>query len=228
MSVPHADADPSSPPHRGRKAVHWRRDPAILERLKRVEERALSGESNLAIAAALDIDEATVRRDRKRLNELWLEQVGGEVRARRQVRIAQLDAIAERALKAATFDERMERAVLLDEPMGYRTCSGNVDHGEGRVCEGPHKVELKVVERGEKGIVQFRGNKSGSLNVARQAIEAAAKIEGLVVDRQEVTGRDGGPIEVDTAGLSDEERAARIAELLARAKARSAADAGGA
>lgn len=36
-------------------------------------------------------------------------------------------------------------------------------------------------------------------------------------DRQEITGRDGGPIEIHE--LNQEERAARIAELLAKAKA---------
>ena len=46
------------------------------------------------------------------------------------------------------------------------------------------------------------------------------RIDGPAAQRFEHTGKDGGPIEVDTIELSDEERAARVASILDAARAR--------
>jgi hypothetical protein len=52
------------------------------------------------------------------------------------------------------------------------------------------------------------------------ALQALAKMQGLMVNKTEITGKDSGPIEVTETGLTDEERARRIAALLDRARAR--------
>lgn len=55
------------------------------------------------------------------------------------------------------------------------------------------------------------------------ALQLLGKHHGLFVDRQELTGKDGGPIELDTTGgLSDEERVERLVALTNRARARTA------
>lgn len=62
---------------------------------------------------------------------------------------------------------------------------------------------LKIADKAEQDA------QPNGLNVARAAIMDACKLNGLVKDRHEHTGRNGGPIEY--ANLSDEEIAARIA-----------------
>jgi hypothetical protein len=161
---------------RGRKAVHWRRDALILERLAAVERLHLARWTNVAIARELSISENTVRLDIKRLGELWIERLGDDVVTRRSRRIAQLEDLAARAVAAAEFDERMERAVLLGEDM------------EGK--DG----EQRFVQRDAKMSAQFRGNKAAALQAARQAVMDAAKLEGLVVDKVAPTDGDGNPL----------------------------------
>lgn len=186
----------------------WRVDPEVLGRLPEVERRVLDGMHNTAIAAELGVSEATIRNDRKRLQELWLEQAGGEVRIRRLVRISQLEALHERAVRAATFDEQMERAVLFDEAAGWVECPGGVDHSpmgdlepldpganDALKCKAPHRMPLRV-KRDFKGSATFRGNKSAALNVARQALMDAAKIEGLVVDKVSPTDDQGRTLDL--------------------------------
>ena len=52
------------------------------------------------------------------------------------------------------------------------------------------------------------------------ALEKIGKHHRLFVERQEVTGKDGKPIEIDDVGLSDDERANRVIAILDRARAR--------
>ena len=155
------------------KQTPWRADPAILARLPEVEKRVLEGAHNTDIAREFGVSEGTIRSDRKRLQELWLEQVGGDVKARRAARIAQLEALYERSIRVADFDQRMERAVLLGEP-----------------------VDGLEVYRDHKGSASFRGNKAAALAVARQALMDAAKIEGLVVDKMSPTDDQGKTLDL--------------------------------
>lgn len=99
-----------------RKQMPWRRDPVILARLPDVERRRLAGHSNIAIAAALDLDESTIRLDLKRLQELWQERAGATVAELRAEKVAELADLKYRALAAAAFDELCERAVLFGVP----------------------------------------------------------------------------------------------------------------
>ena len=64
---------------------------------------------------------------------------------------------------------------------------------------------LMIADKGEK-LAEASG-----LSVARASLMDVAKLNGLVVDRKELAGRNGGPIEY--ANLSEDEINARIAEL---------------
>lgn len=143
----------------------WRQDPVVLARLPEVERRHLAGQPNTHIAAALAVDESTIRADLKRITQVWREHVGEQAEVLRASVVAELEDVRRRALAAAEFDEMAERAVLFD----------------GR-DEGGRRVE-----RPDKGSVSFRGGKAQALNTARQASMDKAKVLGLVVERQEHT-----------------------------------------
>lgn len=64
---------------------------------------------------------------------------------------------------------------------------------------------LMIAEKGEK-LAEASG-----LSVARASLMDVAKLNGLVVDRKELAGRNGGPIEY--ANLTEDEVNARIAAL---------------
>ncbi len=155
------DSDQGVTTARGRKSVAWRRDPLILARMRDVERRHLAGQTNVAIAAVLGVDEATIRNDLKRLAELWLEQTKESQADLRAQMLAKLEDVRVRALQAAEFDGRCERAVLFGDEQVYRD---------------------------DKGSATFRGNKAGALAQARQATMDQAKLLGLVIEKQEHAG----------------------------------------
>lgn len=64
---------------------------------------------------------------------------------------------------------------------------------------------LMIADKGEK-LAEASG-----LSVARASLMDVAKLNGLVVDRKELAGRNGGPIEY--ANLTEDEVNARIAAL---------------
>jgi hypothetical protein len=176
---------------RGRKSVHWRRDPVILGRLPEIERRHIEGQPNTHIAAALGLAEATIREDLKRLKELWAERVQGSQAELRQAQIARLEHVRTAALKAAKFDEMAERAVLFGED-----AADFEDFADGQPDDGdlkPERPRLRV-RRDAKGAAQFRGNKSAALNVARQATMDQAKLMGVVVDKVAPTDADGNTL----------------------------------
>lgn len=154
----------------GHKKVSWRRDPVILERLPLVESLHFSGRSNIAIAQALSVSEATIRNDLKRLQELWLERTAGTQDEIRSRIVSELADIKGRALKAAEFDEQAERDVLYGGDAVYRD---------------------------KKGSAMFRGQKSQALNVARQATMDIAKVQGVVVDKIAPSDGDGNTLPIE-------------------------------
>lgn len=163
--------------------MSWRRDPVILARLPRVERLHFAGRSNIAIAAELDVAEATIRNDLKRLQELWLERTAGtqaEIRARV---ISELADIKGRAIAAAEFDEQAERAVLYGD---------SIDDDDPNSPVGGRKVY-----RDDKGSATFRGQKAQALNVARQATMDIAKVSGVVVDKVAPTDSDGNTLPLE-------------------------------
>lgn len=147
--------------------------------MREVERRHLAGDTNVALAAAIGVDEATVRNDLKRLQELWLERTHADQDANRARALAELEDVRTRALAAAEHDERMERAVLLGEP---------VPDADG---------VPQYVYRDAKGSAQFRGNKAAALNVARSAAMDKAKLLGLVVDKVAPTNAAGEDLPLD-------------------------------
>jgi hypothetical protein len=126
-----------------------------------VEKQHLSGNSNYAIAAALGVDEKTVRNDLERIRELWLDHVGDNVTTLKAQALAELEDVRRRAIAAAEFDEAAERAVL---------------YGDEKVI------------RDDRGKAEFRGQKAQALNVARQASMDKAKVLGIIVEREEHQG----------------------------------------
>lgn len=160
----------------------WRRDSVVLERLPLVERRHLAGQPNTVIALALGVDESTVREDIKRLNELWLEQTKADQADLRAEVVAELNDTRRRAISMAEWDEFCERAVLFDDssmPTYERIRRGLIHPDHPLDSNG----EPLRVARDEKGSAAFRGNKSGALNVARQATMDKAKVLGLIVDQ---------------------------------------------
>jgi hypothetical protein len=170
------------PNPRGRKSVSWRRDPAILARLPRVERLHLAGRTNVAIAAELDVDEGTVRNDLKRLSEIWLDRTATDQADNRARVLAELEDVRVRALEAAEWDQMCERAVLFDD----------LPEPDATTTDG--QPARRSVYRDAKGSAQFRGNKAAALAQARQATMDKAKILGLDVNKVALTDSQGDDI----------------------------------
>lgn len=151
-------------PNHRRVGQPWRRDPEVLARLPVVGRLHVRRVPNTHIAAQLGVNEATVRRDLERWNELWREHIAQERVALTAEIVAELDDTRERALAAAEWDQQCEEAVLY-----------GVQH-DG--ADG----QPRMVYRDAKGSAQFRGNKAAALTVARAASMDKAKLLGLVVD----------------------------------------------
>lgn len=145
---------------RSRKALPWRKDPAILERMATVEQHCFARLSNRTIAELVGVDEITVRRDLARLQELWLERAGEKQDLHRARMVAKLQEAQRLSLAAASFDLAAERAVLFGED------------AEGKPVQ---------VQRDAKGGAQFRGQKAAALNVYRQAVMDEAHVLGVAV-----------------------------------------------
>lgn len=130
----------------------------------------LDRETNVAIAAALFVDEGTVRNDIKRLQELWLEQTKHEQALLRAQVVAKLHHAQELSLEAARFDQDAERAVLYGADKDGKPVS---------------------IERDEKGSASFKGNKAAALANYRQAVMDEAKVLGIIVDKAALTDAQG-------------------------------------
>lgn len=163
----------------------WDRDPVVLERLPKVERHHLAGRMNTQIAEILGVDESTIREDLKRLKSIWLKRIGDKQEQMRAAIVAELDDTRQRAIAQAEWDEFCERAVLFDDPK----------MPDYEMKQLGLSVDLRV-SRDEKGSATFRGQKAASLNVARQSTMDKAKVLGLVIDKQEIAGKDGGAIPI--------------------------------
>jgi hypothetical protein len=151
-------------PHRRRLGVPWRRDAIILQRLPEVERRHLQGQSNYTIAAALGVDEGTIRADLRHLQEIWLERIQDEQESLRGACVASLVDLRRRAIEAAEFDQRAVLSVLFGEP--FVTDDGR---------------SLRA-HRDDHDKAEYRANISANLNTARQATMDIAKLLGLTLD----------------------------------------------
>jgi hypothetical protein len=172
------------PNPRGRKSVSWRRDPAILARLPRVERLHLAGRTNVAIAAELDVDEGTVRNDLKRLSEIWLERTATDQADNRARVLAELEDVRVRALEAAEWDQMCERAVCSTTYLSRRHHSRRTS---GAAIRLPRRQGLGAVP----------GQQGAALAQARQATMDKAKLLGIDVNKVALTDSQGDDITLD-------------------------------
>lgn len=150
---------------------------------------------------------------------------------------ARLQEIADRQAREAEEREAEYRRAIMEQ--GYALAHERVQV----LKELAEKLRAELVDGGRLWVddVKTVGRGEGAREVPIERFNAAEveQLRGLLDDiakekservkRQELMGKDGGPIEVDYAGLSDDERATRIAALLDRARARrdrEAADSG--
>lgn len=105
-------AKPKHPkPEPGKKSLPWYDDPEILRRLAQVEDLVLSGYRNTEIAKHLDVTEATIRRDRDRIAELWRKHSTNDIVGMRERSIANLRRIqrlADNDFRRALEDEDLK------------------------------------------------------------------------------------------------------------------------
>lgn len=151
------------------KSVNWRRDPEVRVRLEQVERLQWRRLPNTEIARQLKVDETTIRRDKDRLQELWLERTAASQDEHRAAVVASLEDNERLALEAYEWDKQAEEAVLYGSTVEI--------NGQSR-----------VVYRDAKMSAQFRGGKAQALAERRQAAMAKAKVLGIVVDKQEQVG----------------------------------------
>lgn len=172
---------PKRPARRG-KAVSWRRDTVILERMQIVDRLHLLGKPNTAIALELDppVDEATVRNDLKRISELYRERVGDAHDVLLADAIRRLENVMRLGIEAYVWDKDCEDAVLFG--------GDQIDAAEGS--------PKRTVYRDQKGSAQFRGNKAAALAVVERAAMGIAKLQGLVVDKVAPSNPDGSPLDL--------------------------------
>jgi phage terminase small subunit len=84
------------------------------------------------------------------------------------------------------------------------------------------KVTRRQLKDGEsEAVTEFE------LYDAQGALVTLGRAHGLFVDKSEITGKNGGPIEIGDDQLTDEQRAARIAALFDAARTRRAGPASG-
>jgi hypothetical protein len=152
-----------------KRQTPWRRDFDVLERLPKVERMSLTGKSNRAIAAVLGVDEKTIRLDLDRLAELRREHLKAEQDDLRAEAIARLTDLYLRDVEYAELDNAREHAVLFGEP--YIDADGKM-----------HDVSYD-----QKGSAQYRSNKAALLSAAEKAVMDIAKLQGLVVDKADLT-----------------------------------------
>lgn len=108
------------------------------------------------------------------------------------------------AYEAAGYNPNRSAASRLAEDVNIRD---RVVHIQGRVAIRTEITVASISERLLKIAAKGEGSEDAPLlSVARAALMDVSKLNGLVIDRKQLTGRNGGPIEVvDLSGLSDEE-----------------------
>ena len=94
----------ASTPRKGRRSVPWRRDLEILARLELVSAMLLRGATVRQIAETLDCSISTAKRDKKRVEKLWLESAQEAVADNRARSIAQFREVQTRAW--AQYDDK--------------------------------------------------------------------------------------------------------------------------
>lgn len=111
MAKPKNPKPTKGPSGHGLKSKPWHEDPEILRRLAQVEDLVLACYRNTEIAKAMKVSEATIRRDRGRIAELWRRQATEDIRGMRERSIANLRRI-QRMADNEFRNEREKPAML--------------------------------------------------------------------------------------------------------------------
>jgi hypothetical protein len=111
MAKPNNPKPQKGPSGHGKKSTPWNEDPEILRRLSTVEDLVLAGYRNTEIGHALQVSEATIRRDRERIAELWRRQATNDIVALRERSVAQFRRI-QRMADNEFRNEREKPAML--------------------------------------------------------------------------------------------------------------------
>ncbi len=195
-----SDASPN-PPRRKRGANSaWQRNPNILQRMRQVERLRLERLSNLAIAARLHVDEATIRTDLERLQELWAAELGAELARLRGEHVAAVDHLLRTCVDLLRRDEQYTQAVLFNTPVRV-LCPGRQEHRTDNLlakdfpgdpawqwgtvfsCTVPHKI-TKRIYHDDKGAAQYRRIGGQVLQVIQKALMDRARVVGLVAEKR--------------------------------------------
>lgn len=104
----------------GKKSLPWRQDTVILRRLPKVEELHLMHYPNTRIAELLGVDEVTIRRDLKRVRELWRERAGDSIDEQKDKAVAFYALIQQKALGefARVKDTSLNKSAYLNTAKG--------------------------------------------------------------------------------------------------------------
>jgi hypothetical protein len=153
-----------------------------------------------------------------------------DFRSRVEQHVAELEAamlryeIAKRRRRVAALDDRWHRMLRVIEARAEAMADDAPGTDTGLLVK-----QIKVVGTGKtQQTIEEYAVDTGLLKELRAHEEQAAKELGQSVTRQELTGFGGGPIEVEhRGGLTDRERAERLAAFFDLVRARVSGDAGG-
>lgn len=163
------------------------------------------------IASELGISRPTLARWKRHPN--FRERVRSIVAEMRAAILS--EGIADMATRIAALDDRWDRMrqVIIERAESPETAhvpggkTGLIVHNVKGIGKGD---DFQVIDLYEVDV--------GLLSELRAAEQQAAKQLGQWIEKGELTGKDGGPLEYADASLTDEERAGRIAAILERAR----------
>jgi len=180
---------------------HPRSGGVPIELLRERERRAWELSSKMwtqeRIAQELGLERSTISKMLKRLNERAMKTITDEILAEKAQHIRQLKEIADEAFQAWERSKETRKGVV------KKSRTGGMTRGEETTTS-----------------VQDQDGDPRYLETAMKALNDIRKILGL--DAPEKIERVLNPEEERLASLTDEERAARIAAILDKARARGA------
>lgn len=147
----------------------------IAERRQKVAALYLRGRTQREIAAAVDVDQATVSRDLKAVQKEWSEQAQADLAERKAVELAKIDELER------TYHEGWERSCKEREKRRAK------------------KIDAADPDRSRAETGKETENRDGDprfLEGVRWCIEMRCKLLGLVVKKHEHSGRDGAAIPI--------------------------------
>jgi hypothetical protein len=120
----------------------------LLERRKAFATRYLHGESQYAIARALEVGQATISRDLATVREEWRKSAQLDIADRVAQEIAKLDALEREYYKA------WERSCLPKTIRGVRARSAGKRGADGKPLEASEKLFREEIRDGNAGFLQ--------------------------------------------------------------------------